>query len=130
MIGRAISLGVLTGAAVGILVMLGIVVTVDVTEYDLADLVAVLVIYLPMAFGVGAVTGLVEGLVAVVAMLALRTFVADRTPRARFVGAAAAAVPGLALVVGGVSLVVALPFTAVCAGGAAFWARRVVGTAR
>src|SRR5690242_12802749 len=81
MVGRAIAYGVGTGAALGILVMLGFLVG-DTTDYRLVDLVAVAVVYLPLSLGVGALAGLVEALVAVGALLALRQLVAAHTWRA------------------------------------------------
>jgi hypothetical protein len=129
MVGRAVTLGVLTGAALGVLVMLGLFVG-DTTEYSLPDLAAILVIFLPLSRGAGAVTGLLEALVAVGSVLVLRRLVADRVGRARVVAATAAALPALALPALGLALLVALPYAVACAGLAGFWTRRVVGTPR
>jgi uncharacterized integral membrane protein len=125
----AIGYGALTGGAVGLLVMLGFA-AADTTEYALADLAGVLVVYLPLAFLVGAVAGLVEALVALGAVLALRGFVAGRTGRVCAVAGLAAAAPGLLALTRGATPVVALGFAVVCAAGAALWAPRVVRAGR
>jgi hypothetical protein len=128
-VGRAIGYGVLSGAVIGILVMLGLFVG-DLSEYALADLAAILVIYLPLALGAGAITGLLDALVAVAALLVLRGPVADHTGRARIVASVAAALPALALPRLGFSTLAAVAFALVSAGLAAFWTPRVVGATR
>lgn len=129
MVGRAIVLGILTGGSIGVVVMLGFGV-VDVGEYEAGAMVAIAVIYLPLAFGAGAMAGLVHALLAVAALLALRPAVDQHVTRARTVAAVAAAVPGLVAIAMGVPFVWGVPFAIVAGAAAAFWTPRVIGLAR
>lgn len=129
MVGRAVVLGILSGGCLGMLVVL-VLAAPDAGEYGAVNLAAVAAIYLPFGFGVGALTGAIEALLAASSVLLLGSVVRGRVLRARVVAASAAAMPGLVALPLGAPVVFAVPFAAVAGGAAAFWVPRVLGAQR